>query len=537
MHEDILPILPHQDITPGVLAGLAWYYLLAAALNAAAAAYVAYMDMVSEGASRVGLAPRTRRLPDWLMGSYLGLYGLGMVMILARPFLPGALDVAYCLCALANTVVALTAGADAAHFAELRASDGTHSGESGALTLDDHIPAVGMGPPISRTLWSLVWAVAAVIFQAIGLAYLFGGAVVLPRIFRDAANYVSGPTTFFVGATIGFAAMIYFRKIVANGLVAWGAVNASLLAFGLSMTDYDFRDIVTKPDNVPIVGLMVLVGFFTWLSLRRAYINDARQARGLPVLEALEPEKTLTWPDLVYTELICMVICTIVLVLWGIVLQAPLEQPASSTVAPNPSKAPWYFLGLQEMLVYYDPWMAGVVLPSLIIVGLMAMPYIDTNKEGNGYYTIDKRMFAYVTFQYGFLVLWVVLILLGTFLRGPNWNFFGPYEYWDLHKLIPLNNVNLSDLVWVQIMGQSKPPWILVREAPGLLLVLLYFVIPPFAMYWLFFRKYAAEAGLVRYLTLAMLLLFMASLPIKMVLRWTINLKYLVAIPEYFFNI
>ena len=102
-----------------------------------------------------------------------------------------------------------------------------------------------------------------------------------------------------------------------------------------------------------------------------------------------------------------MVAQTIFLVVWGIVLQAPLEQPASSTTAPNPSKAPWYFLGLQEMLVYFDPWMAGVVLPSMIIVGLMAMPYIDTNKQGNGYYTIAQRKFAYITFQYGFLVLWV----------------------------------------------------------------------------------------------------------------------------------
>ena len=184
--------------------------------------------------------------------------------------------------------------------------------------------------------------------------------------------------------------MIAFRRFFANGLVAWSIVNLFLLYFGLSMTDFDFRDIVTKPDNVPIVGLIVLVGFFTWLGLRRAVINDARMAQGLPNLEELEPEKTLTWPDLVYTELICMVALTIVLVVWGIALQAPLEQPASSTVAPNPSKAPWYFLGLQEMLVYFDPWMAGVVLPSMIIVGLMAIPYIDTNKEGNGYYTIDE---------------------------------------------------------------------------------------------------------------------------------------------------
>jgi hypothetical protein len=303
------------------------------------------------------------------------------------------------------------------------------------------------------------------------------------------------------------------------------------------MTDYDFREIVTKPDNVPIVGLIILVGYFTWLGLRRAVINDARMEQGLPNLEQTEPEKTLTWPDLVYTELICMVVLTILLVVWGIALQAPLEQPASSTVAPNPSKAPWYFLGLQEMLVYFDPWMAGVVLPSLIIVGLMAIPFIDTNKEGNGYYTINQRKFAYFTFQYGYLVLWVVLILLGTFLRGPNWNFFGPYEYWDLHKLIPLNNVNLSDIVWIQLLGTTKPSWILIREAPGLILCLLYFTIVPVLLRRLFFSKYAAQAGMVRFTTLAVLILFMASLPIKMVFRWTINLKYLVAIPEYFFNI
>ena len=71
----------------------------------------------------------------------------------------------------------------------------------------------------------------------------------------------------------------------------------------------------------------------------------------------------LVWPDLVYTELICMVAVDGVSAGLGIALQAPLEEPASRVKTPNPSKAPWYFLGLQEMLVYYDPWMAGVVLP------------------------------------------------------------------------------------------------------------------------------------------------------------------------------
>ena len=332
--------------------------------------------------------------------------------------------------------------------------------------------------------------------------------------------------------------MIAYRRTLANGLVAWAGVNLFLLFFGLSMTDFDFRDIVTKPDNVPIVGLIVLVGFFTWLALRRAVINDARMAEGLPNLEELEPEKTLTWPDLVYTELIAMVGLTIFLVVWAIALQAPLEQPASSTVAPNPSKAPWYFLGLQEMLVYFDPWMAGVVLPSHDHRRPDGPALHRHQQAGNGYYTINQRKFAYITFQFGFLVLWVILILLGHVPARAELELLrARTNTGTCTSSIPLNNVNLSDIVWVQLLGTSRPQNILIRELPGLLICLAYFVVPTIVLGRTVLRKYVEQAGLVRYLVLVNLLLFMASLPIKMVLRWTINLKYLVAIPEYFFNI
>ena len=165
----------HPDLTPGVMAGLAWYYLLAAMLNSAAAAYVAYMEMVSEGASRAGLAPRTRRLPDWLVVAFLGLYGAGdAAHPRARVPRPEALTVAYGLCALANVMVAITAGADAAHFAEVKDAGHGRGSEFGGPSLDDHIPAVGLGRPINRTLWTLIWAVCAVIFQAMGFVYILG---------------------------------------------------------------------------------------------------------------------------------------------------------------------------------------------------------------------------------------------------------------------------------------------------------------------------------------------------------------------------
>ena len=204
------------------------------------------------------------------------------------------------------------------------------------------------------------------------------------------------------------------------------------------MADPDFRSIVAKPDNVPITIMVISVMLCLWIAFRRAALNDSRLSAGLPLVEEDKDDKVLVWPDLVYTELICLVLATAALIVWGIVAKAPLEQPANRAVTPNPSKAPWYFLGLQEMLVYFDPWLAGVVLPTLIVVGLMAIPYIDTNPRGNGYYSFRERKWEIGLFLYGFLVLWSFLIITGTFLRGPNWSFYGPYEYWDTNKLEPL---------------------------------------------------------------------------------------------------
>ena len=244
--------------------------------------------------------------------------------------------------------------------------------------------------------------------------------------------------------------MVWKREIFTSKAVGYGVLVFLTLFFGLGGLDPNFQLIVTKPDNVPIVGLIFLLVFFTWYSMREAVLNDQRIAKGEGPLEKQESDRVLVWPDLVYTELISLILCTVVLIVWSILLKAPLEQPANRAVTPNPSKAPWYFLGLQEMLVYFDPWLAGVVLPSLIIVGLIAIPYIDNNPKGNGYYTFAERKFEITMFLFGFVILWSSLIVLGTFLRGPNWNFFGPFEYWDPHKLEALTNVNLSEYFWVR---------------------------------------------------------------------------------------
>ncbi len=383
-----------------------------------------------------------------------------------------------------------------------------------------------------------LWMIVACVFLFHALAYFCMAGWALPDAVKNAVNTAMNPVTYFVLALIGLTAVLYFREIFTEPVVAWGILQVTLLFSGWAMTDEAFKNIITKPDNVPIVILISSVGFLTWLALRKAVINDGRIARGEPPLEKTRDEKVLVWPDLVYTELIAMVICTFALVVWAVFLKAPLEQPASSARIPNPSKAPWYFLGLQEMLVYYDPWMAGVVLPSMIIVGLIALPYIDFNQKGNGYYTFAQRKFAVTMFLLGFIVLWVVLIVLGTFLRGPNWNFFGPFETWDPHKNVPLNNVNLSDYFWLTGLGQAVEGkgW-LIRELPGIILVLAYMLLLPPLLAMTILRSYFIKMGFIRFFVLVTLIQFMAALPIKMVLRWTINLKYIVFIPEAFFNI
>ena len=140
--------------------------------------------------------------------------------------------------------------------------------------------------------------------------------------------------------------------------------------------------------------------------------------------------------------------------------------------------------------------------------------------------------------MFGFLILWVLLVILGTFLRGPNWNFFGPYEYWDLHKLEALVNVNLSEFIWVKLFKMNISGMNMVlRELPGILLCLFYVGVLPGILARKGLKKYYEKLGPWRYAVFVMLLLGMIALPIKMLLRWIFNLKYIVSLPEIFFNI
>src|SRR5215470_10033844 len=274
-------------------------------------------------------------------------------------------------------------------------------------------------------------------------------------------NAVADPRLFFLLAVAGLVVIVWKREVVAENAVGYG-----------------------------LLGLLGV--FFVWYSIREAVLNDRRIAAGQGPIEKDEADRVWVWPDLVYTEMISLIACSVVLIVWS-----------------NPSKAPWYFLGLQEMLVYFDPWLAGVVLPGLIIVGLICIPYIDKNPKGNGYYTFTERKAEITIFLFGFAVLWSSLIVLGTFLRGPNWNFFGPFEYWDIHKLAALTNVNLSEYFWIRMLRTGYPTAWIVREAFGIVLVVFYVFALPVILAKSAFKAYYAKLGPPRYYVAAFLFLMM----------------------------
>ncbi len=238
-----------------------------------------------------------------------------------------------------------------------------------------------------------------------------------------------------------------------------------------------------------------------------------------------------TWPYLVRKEFLAAIILTIILMVWSVALDAPLEEPADPSLTPNPAKAPWYFLGLQEMLVYFDPWIAGVAFPSLIVMGLMVIPYIDVNPKGNGYYTFKERWFAILTFCFGFHILWVLLIIVGVFMRGSGWLWFWPWQEWDPHRIVAETNYDLT-----QFFGIDSTS--LLGSTIGGSIVITYFFLGmavPYAILKMRNSVLLEKLGIIRYSLVAFLFVSMLALPIKMFLRLVLHLKYVWATP--WFNI
>ncbi len=219
----------------------------------------------------------------------------------------------------------------------------------------------------------------------------------------------------------------------------------------------------------------------------------------------MPPDEVATWPHLVSREFVAALTAIILIWVLAIAVNSPLEEKANPALTPNPAKAPWYFVGLQELLAYFDPWIAGVMIPTFVLLGLAAIPYLDVNPAGSGEYGFRKRKLAVSIFTFGIL-FWFALIFIGLFMRGPSWAWYWPREDWTVPKETGLATWNIP------------APW-------GGVFLAGYFALGLIVPAWLF-PKFRKSLGPVRYVVTIVLLLLMIGVPAKIVLRRTLNIKY-----------
>ena len=138
------------------------------------------------------------------------------------------------------------------------------------------------------------------------------------------------------------------------------------------------------------------------------------------------PEDTLqSWPHLMVRELLLFLLVLVVILGVSLLFNAPLEEAANPLHSTNPAKAPWYFVGIQE-LVSYSAFLGGIVAPAVIVFSLLLLPYLDRNPQGTGVWFSSHRKVAITLFTL-FVISMIVLILIGQFVRGPNWGLYWPW--------------------------------------------------------------------------------------------------------------
>lgn len=215
--------------------------------------------------------------------------------------------------------------------------------------------------------------------------------------------------------------------------------------------------------------------------------------------------------DSVGIEFLAGLIFTFIIMVWSLFMNAPLKELANPADTPLDERAPWYFIGLQELLIFFDPWLAGVILPSILLVGLILVPFIDPNKEtGIGRYTFRDRPVAISIFGFGF-AMWYVLIIIGQFFRGPARVFYWPWEDKSVLKELPL-----TEMVNFHIAG-------------GFAFFIIYFgvfvILPQFI-----FKNLYKSLGIIRYYIFVSLFAIMLLIPIKIFLRYVFDVKYILSL-------
>lgn len=142
-------------------------------------------------------------------------------------------------------------------------------------------------------------------------------------------------------------------------------------------------------------------------------------------MDPAEDDNVLVYPHLLVRHAVAALVTLLTVMVISVLFDAPLRAIANPTITPNPEKAPWYFAALQELLAHFHPLIAGVLVPGAIIIGLVALPYIDRSL----YIRASHRRVAVSTFT-TFMVIWIILTIIGFAFRGPNWGWVWPWQEW-----------------------------------------------------------------------------------------------------------
>lgn len=224
-------------------------------------------------------------------------------------------------------------------------------------------------------------------------------------------------------------------------------------------------------------------------------------------------DRVPSYPTLVFLELLAALAVTAFFILLSVVFDAPLEGEANPAFTPAVTKAPWYFVGLQELLVYFDPWMAGVVIPALIVLGLISLPFLeDSRGTGRSPTPRRSRRFGNVVFSVG-LAFWFFLIVVGAWFRGEGWRFVMPWS---------------AATAW-QGQAVGSQSWSFSPLA-GALVVGAYFLLVA-CLGWRFRGSFLPRMGRFRYVWMLSLLALMGGVFLKIALRLLWDVHYVVTTP------
>jgi menaquinol-cytochrome c reductase cytochrome b/c subunit len=206
------------------------------------------------------------------------------------------------------------------------------------------------------------------------------------------------------------------RSKAAKAKAAGGEATAAPSGGGVAVADKPGA-VITAAAQTGGVPLAAGPGGHTQRLLTVVKSGSIQEVKASPV------DKVHTWPHLLIAEFGAALACTAFLFLFSIFVNAPLLQYANANRTPNPSKAPWYFLGLQELLTMFHPMVAGVTIPGMGMFALILAPYTDRNPSNKP----EDRKFAISLFTI-FLMFWAVLVIIGSFFRGPGFNFTLPWR-------------------------------------------------------------------------------------------------------------